>query len=88
MEKMKILVFGKVQGVFFRANSLKKAEDLDLSGWAKNLPDGSLEIVIQGEPSHVDSFIEFIKMGPPMAEVHEIKIEKYKGKIDKGFKRF
>lgn len=75
-----IFVKGLVQGVFFRSNTRKKAQQLGLRGWVKNLPDGKVEAVLEGEREKVEQMIEWAKRGPPSAQVDgvEIEWEKYK----------
>jgi acylphosphatase len=75
MEKIKIIVKGKVQGVGFRYYVLKKAHELDLTGYTRNLPDGSVETVAEGGASSISKFLDAVKKGPPSAEVVEIAVE-------------
>lgn len=70
-----IYVSGLVQGVFFRANAASKAQSLDLSGWVKNLPDGRVELTVEGDTEQVNQMIEWCKIGPPAAEVQNVEIE-------------
>ena len=49
MEKLRAIFHGKVQGVWFRVNCKKKADELSLVGWVKNLPDGTVETIVEGE---------------------------------------
>ncbi|MEP0984592.1 acylphosphatase [Ekhidna sp.] len=71
----RIQVQGKVQGVFFRASTKSTAEDLDLKGWVRNEPDGSVLIEVQGEASQMNKFTEWCESGPTYASVTDIKIE-------------
>ena len=80
-----IIAFGRVQGVFFRDNTRKKAVELGLKGYAKNLPDGNVEIVAQGDEEKIIELIEFIKKGPGIAKVENIKV---KHKEPENFKNF
>jgi acylphosphatase len=73
-------VTGLVQGVFFRASTRQRAAELGISGYASNLPDGRVEVLIVGEPSAATSLIEWLQKGPPAArvkavEVHEVELE-------------
>jgi acylphosphatase len=79
-----ILVSGKVQGVFFRSSTQDKAEELDLSGWVRNLPDGRVEAVFEGEKEDVDKMVEWCRKGPEYAKVTgvEIIMEEYKGEFN------
>lgn len=62
-------VSGKVQGVFFRASSQQVAIDCGLSGYARNLADGDVEVLMCGEQEKVDQMLEWLEHGPPQAEV-------------------
>lgn len=76
-----VIFIGKVQGVFFRANTLRKAVELGLTGWVKNLGDGSVEAVFEGEKEHVDAAIEWCRDSQPHARVTDmdLKWEAHKG---------
>lgn len=74
----KITVKGRVQGVFFRASTKKKAEELALTGFVKNEPNGDVYIEVQG--TRVEELIAWIKEGgPQMARVDDLIIEEAKG---------
>jgi acylphosphatase len=79
-----VLVSGKVQGVFFRSSTQDKAEELGLSGWVRNLPDGRVEAVFEGEKEDVDKMVEWCRKGPEYAKVTgvEIIMEEYKGEFN------
>ncbi|WP_343842274.1 acylphosphatase [Bowmanella denitrificans] len=66
---IRIQVEGKVQGVFFRKNTQKRALELGLTGFARNLPDGSVEVLACGEHKAVMSLCDFVQGGPPGSEV-------------------
>jgi acylphosphatase len=68
-------VAGKVQGVFFRASTRQKALELGCRGYAKNLPDGRVEVLAVGEPQAVTSLIEWLWSGPPSARVSTVNVE-------------
>lgn len=84
-EKVKVHIFisGRVQGVFFRDNTYKKAEELGVSGWVRNTPDGRVEAVFEGEKEKVESLIKWAKKGPLIAKVNGIDVEwqEYKGEF-------
>ena len=65
-------VTGRVQGVFFRQNCQKEAERLKLTGFAKNLPDGSVEVLAQGDEKILRSFLNFVRVGPGYAVVQTV----------------
>ena len=85
MKCVHLIVSGRVQGVFFRDNTRRKAIELGLKGYAKNLPDGNVEVVAQGNEEKINELIEFIKKGPGIAEVTDMKI---KHKEPENFKNF
>ena len=73
MERLEILVSGRVQGVFFRAFTAKKARELGIVGWVANLPDGRVKIVAQGEKDSLQELLESVKLGPPLAKVSQVE---------------
>ena len=64
-----IIVYGHVQGVFFRASALAQALELGLTGWVRNLHDGTVEVHAEGSQGDLDNFIEWCRGGPPSAAV-------------------
>ena len=68
-------VSGRVQGVFFRASTRKEATALGLSGYASNLPDGRVEVLIVGEPHAVKVLIDWLAKGPPAARVVSVEVQ-------------
>ena len=75
MKCIHLIVSGRVQGVFFRANVKNKAIELNLNGYAKNLENGNVEVVAEGDENKINELIEFIKQGPGIAKVENIKIK-------------
>jgi acylphosphatase len=71
---IEILIKGKVQGVFFRQSAKDKARDLELTGTAKNLPDGSVHIIATGKKEQLDRFVSWCHEGPPSATVTGVSI--------------
>ena len=71
----RILISGKVQGVFFRYEASEKAKELGLFGWVRNTKDGSVEALAQGEEKALTAFIEWCKKGPNRADVKNVEIE-------------
>lgn len=82
--RVHIFVSGKVQGVFFRFETQVKAQELGLTGWVKNLADGRVEIVAEGEKERVEKLVNWAKRGPEMASVDGFQMEwqEYKGKFE------
>lgn len=66
---MRCYVSGRVQGVWFRASTKEHAERLGLSGWARNLPDGRVEVLACGSPDALQALREWLGRGPELAEV-------------------
>jgi len=66
-------VSGRVQGVYFRVSSQQKAIDYGLSGYAKNLADGDVEVFLSGEQENVDKMLAWLKQGPELAQVTEVQ---------------
>jgi len=75
MKGVSITVFGKVQGVGFRFYTKKKADELNLTGWVKNMRDGSVYIEVEGENQDVDTFIDWCRQGPEWAQVIKSQIQ-------------
>jgi len=65
-------VEGRVQGVWFRQSTRQEAERLGLTGHAINCPDGSVEVLACGEPDALDRLAEWLRHGPPMAQVQSV----------------
>ena len=74
IERRRIQVTGHVQGVFFRNSAKEQAEHLSLAGFAQNEPDGSVLVVIEGEPEQLDRFVAWCGEGPPDAEVADVQV--------------
>jgi acylphosphatase len=70
-----ITVYGKVQGVFFRASTKEKADELGVKGFVSNKPDGSVYIEAEGNAEELIIFTEWCKKGPRMAKVDQCTIE-------------
>jgi acylphosphatase len=67
------VVRGRVQGVFFRAASQREARRLGLTGWVRNLADGSVEVVAEGEDERIKEFIQWAQRGPSAARVDRVE---------------
>ena len=83
MRRAHLTVHGFVQGVFFRANIRKKSIGLGLHGYAKNLQDGTVEIVAEGQESSIQELINFCNDSPGASKVSkvEVKFEKAQNKF-------
>jgi acylphosphatase len=73
--RVHIFVSGRIQGVFFRHNTQKKAQSLGVTGWVRNLADGRVEAVFEGEKGKIEEMIKWAKRGPFLAKVNGINIE-------------
>jgi len=67
-------VSGRVQGVFFRDHTRRWATSLGLTGWVRNLPDGRVEVVAEGEKERMEDLVTRLKTGPPMADVQNVGV--------------
>jgi acylphosphatase len=67
-------IHGRVQGVFYRAWSRETARALDLRGWVRNRADGTVEMLVVGDPDAVDRMIAICREGPPAARVEHIDV--------------
>lgn len=78
-----LFISGRVQGVFFRANTRDEARRLGLFGWVRNLPDGRVEAVVEGEEGKIKELITWCHEGPPGADVRgvEVRWEDFRGEF-------
>ena len=70
-----IWISGRVQGVFYRDNTRRWASSMGLSGWVRNLPDGRVEVLVEGEKDTIKRLEELLKKGPPLSRVEEVRTE-------------
>jgi len=75
MKRFHLYISGRVQGVFFRANACKKACSLGLTGWVRNLSDGRVEAVFEGEDAAAAAMRDWCRTGTPPARVDCLKAE-------------
>lgn len=82
--RMHVWIKGRVQGVCFRAYTKEMAEELGVTGWVKNLPDGRVEAVFEGEEEKVRKMVKWCHRGPSYAHVTEVTAleEEYRGEFD------
>lgn len=71
--RIRAIVSGVVQGVGYRAWAQRTAASLGLTGWVRNLPDGSVETVAEGDVETVERFVSLLRQGPKFAEVERIE---------------
>jgi acylphosphatase len=62
--RKRVVVSGRVQGVFFRDTTRRRAEGAGVAGWVRNTPDGTVEAVFEGDPEAVEQLVEFARRGP------------------------
>jgi acylphosphatase len=82
----RLRVFGRVQGVFFRAWAAEQAQGLNLTGWIRNREDGSVEALAFGPPEAVDQFIAKCREGSPSAHVERVDVEVAEGEPPADFR--
>ena len=75
MKAIKIIIYGKVQGVGFRNFVFLHAKKLNIRGYVKNNPDGTVEAVFEGDEDNINKMIELCKKGPERARVNKIDIK-------------
>jgi len=85
MSSARFLVSGKVQGVFFRASARNEAVRLGLHGHARNLSDGSVEVVATGSDEALRELEQWLRKGPPAACVDEVIRRQHDGEVQRGF---
>jgi acylphosphatase len=80
--QVRVVVRGRVQGVFFRAATAQEARGLGLSGWVRNRTDGSVEIRAEGAHRNLEMLLAWAHQGPPAARVEDVEVEwvEYGGK--------
>ena len=78
-----IFVSGRVQGVFYRSHTEKWASSLGLTGWVRNVSDGRVEVLVEGDKEKIERLIRNLDQGPPMASVSELDVswEEFKGEF-------
>ena len=76
-------ISGKVQGVFYRDNARRWASSMGLSGWVRNLLDGCVEVLVEGEKDSIENLERKLKKGPPLSRVEDVRTEweDYKGEF-------
>ncbi len=86
MKKVRIhvLISGNVQGVFFRSFLKSNARMYEVDGWVKNIPNGKVEAVFEGEEHDVEKMVELCRQGPPGAEIRNVEVRKEKRTTDLG----
>jgi len=79
MAATRFVISGRVQGVFYRASTRARAAELGLTGYAKNLPDGRVEVLASGTAGALDALEQWLQRGPPAAQVTRVERENTDG---------
>ena len=74
MERVHLIIRGRVQGVFFRAHTIREAKRLGLTGFVRNRPDGTVEAVAEGPREGLEQFVAWCRRGPELAHVEDVEI--------------
>ena len=72
---LRLVIHGRVQGVFFRDSMRREAQRLGVAGWVRNRSDGVVEAAVHGEPADVDAIVRWAHRGPQYAQVERVEIE-------------
>ena len=75
MIRCRLLISGRVQGVFFRDTCRRMAQQHGVSGWVRNLPDGKVEAVFEGPAEDVGRLVEWSRRGPRTAVVEDVRVQ-------------
>ncbi len=73
--RAEVIVSGRVQGVWYRQSTCNTAKNLNLTGWCRNNPDGTVSAVFEGEEKRVKDAIEWCKKGPDLAKVDQVSVD-------------
>ena len=76
---LRLVIHGRVQGVFFRDSMRREAQRLAVAGWVRNRSDGTVEAAVHGEPAAVDAIVDWARRGPTLAQVERVDIEPHDG---------
>ncbi|MFC1983263.1 acylphosphatase [Chloroflexota bacterium] len=68
-------MYGRVQGVFFRDFVARRANELDVAGYVRNLPGGAVEVQAEGEKKQLEELVSYLKIGPPAAKVEKVAVD-------------
>ena len=85
-KRVRVTVSGRVQGVGFRYATGQRARSLDVAGWVRNEPDGTVAAVFEGEPDRVDTLVAWCRRGPAGARVDDVRVELEAPNGERGFR--
>lgn len=74
-KRVRLIIQGKVQGVFFRASTKDKAKELGLKGFVRNSPDGTVEVIAEGDINQLRKFVDWCHIGPDLSRVDSVQSE-------------
>ena len=74
MTRRRVVASGRVQGVFFRDSTRRRAEAAGVAGWVRNTADGTVEAIFEGDEAAVEELVEFIRSGPGRSEVSSVEV--------------
>jgi acylphosphatase len=80
--RVNVIISGRVQGVWFRASTKEKADQLGITGWVRNTPDGHVEAVFEGDEKILQEMLDWCHHGPQYAKVKNVKITEQPAKND------
>ncbi|MGL6072240.1 acylphosphatase [Craterilacuibacter sp.] len=80
-------IYGKVQGVYFRDSAIILSTELGVAGWVRNRSDGTVEILLEGEPASVEAFIRWARQGPVAAQVDKLSVIEIGSQGSQGFNK-
>jgi acylphosphatase len=83
--RARVVVRGRVQGVFFRDETWRRARSLGVAGWVANRPEGSVEAVFEGRRDAVESMVEWCRRGPSGARVDDVEVTREDPRGEDGF---
>ena len=75
LQRVHVIVRGRVQGVYFRASTRDRARQLGLAGWVRNCADGSVELIAEGEKAKLEQLVTWCHSGPRGAAVRDVRVE-------------
>ena len=84
--RKRVVVSGRVQGVFFRDSCQRQAAGAGVTGWVRNRNDGAVEAVFEGEPEAVDAMVRWCRTGPSGARVDRVDVTDEQPEGDRGFR--
>ncbi len=84
-QTVSIIISGRVQGVYYRQSTRREAISIGISGFVKNLPDGTVQVLATGTADQLEIFIAWCRQGPPLAEVTQLEITSIETQESEGF---